>query len=70
MIGICQEPFRVVMIVPLQSLQRRTREKRRVLRRKAVTFCRPDVRKTTKRTGFGRDGEKHVELCLDASQSF
>ena len=33
-------------------------------------FCRPDVRKTTKRTGFGRDGEKHVELCLDAVQSF
>ena len=22
---------------------------------------------TTKRTGFGRDGEKHVELCLDVS---
>ena len=22
------------------------------------------------RTGFGRDGEKHVELCLDAGQSF
>ena len=35
-----------------------------------VFFCRPDVRKTTKRNDFGRDGEKHVELCLDASQSF
>ena len=35
-----------------------------------VFFCRLDLRKTTKRTGFGRDGEKHVELCLDASQSF
>ena len=35
-----------------------------------TNFCRPDVRKTTKRTGFGRDGEKHVEPCLDASQSF
>ena len=33
-------------------------------------FCRPDVRKTTKRTGFGRDGEKHVELCLNVGQSF
>ena len=30
----------------------------------------PGVRKTIKRTGLGRDGEKHVELCLDASQSF
>ena len=28
------------------------------------------IRKTTKRTGIGRDGEKHVELCLDAGQSF
>ena len=34
------------------------------------SFCRPDVRKTTERTGFGRDGEKHAELCLDAGQSF
>ena len=34
-----------------------------------VFFCRPDVRKTTKKTGFSRDGEKHIELCLDASQS-
>ena len=33
-------------------------------------FCRHDARKTTKRTGFVRDGEKHLELCLDASQSF
>ena len=33
-------------------------------------FLSPDVEKTTKRTGFGRDGEKHVELCLDAGQSF
>ena len=33
-------------------------------------FGRPDVRKTTKRTGFGRDGEKHVEPNLDAGQSF
>ena len=31
---------------------------------------RTDVRKTTKRTGFGRDGEKHVELCIDAGQLF
>ena len=23
-----------------------------------------------KKTGFDRDGEKHVEQCLDASQSF
>ena len=30
-IGICQEPFRVVTIVPLQSLQRRAREKGRAL---------------------------------------
>ena len=37
---------------------------------KAVTFLSTEVRKITKRTGFGRDGEKHVELCLDASQSF
>ena len=35
-----------------------------------MTFYRPDVRKTTERTGSDRDGEKHVELCLDASQSF
>ena len=40
------------------------------LKPETVTFCRPDVRKTTKRTGYGRNGEKHVELCLDASQSF
>ena len=33
-------------------------------------FFRPDYRKTTKRTGFKRDGEKHVELSLDAGQSF
>ena len=25
---------------------------------------------STKRTGFGRDGEKQVELCLGAGQSF
>ena len=42
----------------------------RVFLSKPETVIRPDVRKTTKRTGFGRDGEKHVELCLDASQSF
>ena len=29
-----------------------------------------DDEKTTKRTGFGRDGEKHVELCLDAGQLY
>ena len=29
-------------------------------------FCRTDFRNTTKRTGSGGDGEKHVELCLDA----
>ena len=36
---------------------------------KAVTFLSTRCKKTTKRTGFGRDGEKHVELCLDAGQS-
>ena len=33
-IGICQEPFRVVTIMPLQSLQRESREQERVLGRR------------------------------------
>ena len=33
-------------------------------------FCRPDVKRTTQRTGSGRDGEKHVEMCLDAGFIF
>ena len=40
-IGDCQEPFLVVTIVPLQSLQPRTREKGRVLGRRAQ----PSVKK-------------------------
>ena len=32
-------------------------------------FFRSDVSKTTKKTGFFRDGDKHVELCLDVGQS-
>ena len=38
--------------------------------RNSNVFVDPMLKRTTHRTGFGRDGEKHVKLCLDASQSF
>ena len=37
---------------------------------KAVTFfVDPMLEKTTEKYWLGRDGEKHIKLCLDVSQS-